>query len=79
MRIVKPPRHYNPPPMFGLRVKLSRTAQVLAYLLRAADERGIERERIAPLLYMADVLSLQYLGRPMTEIEWRRDMLEVAK
>jgi hypothetical protein len=65
------PRHWNPLPMFGLRIRLSRTAQAIAYLLNAAGPAGIERERLPLLLYMADLHAREYLGRPITDLEWR--------
>lgn len=71
-----PPRHYNPPPMFGLRVQLDRTSQAILFLIRhARGVPGIESERLAPLLFMTDVIARQYLGHPLTDIEWTREML----
>jgi hypothetical protein len=71
------PRHYNPPPMFGLRVPLSRTAKVVAALVALAPD-GIEVERLPALLYMTDVIARQYLGRPLTDHEWRRSDLTAS-
>ena len=73
--IDRAPRHYNPMPMFGLRVQLSRTAQALVFIAQRAGESGVDASRVAPLLYMSDVLAREHFGKPITDIEWRRDML----
>lgn len=65
--------------MFGLRLpRLSRTEQAIVALVRAAGSEGIELERLPALLYMADVHARQYLGHPITDIEWQPDMLLVG-
>lgn len=67
-----PPPHYNPRPMFGLRVPtLSKTAAAMIVLLRAAGTRGLSIEQLHALLYMTDVIAWQYLGRPITALVWR--------
>lgn len=52
-------------------VTLSKTAQAMLVLLSQSPD-GMDEQRMANLLYMADVLSRQYLGKPITEIEWHR-------
>lgn len=56
--------------------KLSRTAQAILSLLGGAGEKGIPKEKLAPMLYMADVIAREYLGHPITDIEWTKEMLE---
>lgn len=72
----RPPSHYNPSPMFGERRVPSRTEQAIAYLLERAGGK-LSGKRLALLLYMADVLAREYIGRPITDIRWTRDMLEM--
>lgn len=72
---MRPPRHYNPLPRFGLRVRLSRTAQAILVLLTQAGPEGIRVDQLPALLYMADLHAREYLGRPITDIQWTRGML----
>lgn len=69
----RPPRHYNPVPRFGLRPPpLSRTAQAMLVIIRACGAAGVlaTLDRIQAMLYMADILARQYLGRPITALTW---------
>lgn len=55
---------------------LSRTAMAIAALVGGAGFYGsIPKEKLAPMLYMADVLGREYLGHPITDIEWTPDMI----
>lgn len=73
----RPPRHFNPLPMFGLRVRLSRTAEAIFALIKWSD--GITADRVAPMLCTADVISREYLGRPITDVQWTRQMLSAER
>jgi hypothetical protein len=53
--------------------KVSKTAQVLRFFAQQYGPKGIPRKRLVKLAYMADILALQYLGRPMTELHWIKD------
>jgi hypothetical protein len=57
---------------------MSRTAQAIAALIGGAGEKGIPKERLAPLLYMLDVHAREYLGHPITDIDWTAEKLDVA-
>ena len=47
---------------------LTRTAQVLRYLLQVAP--GVGPHRLAQYVYLADLEARRYLGRPLSELEY---------
>ena len=51
--------------------KLSRNAQVLRYLLEVAP--GVGHTLLAKFAYLADLIARQYLGGPITEMQYRYD------
>lgn len=53
--------------------QVSKTAQVLQYFAQQWGAPGIPRKRLVKLAYMADILSRQYLGRPITELAYIKD------
>jgi hypothetical protein len=53
--------------------QISKTAQVVRFFAQQYGTRGIPRKRLVKLVYMADVLSRQYVGRPLTELEYIKD------
>jgi hypothetical protein len=53
--------------------KISKTAQVLKYFAQQYGRPGIPRTRLGKFAYMADVISRQYLGHPITDFKYRKD------
>ena len=51
--------------------EVSRNAQVLRYLLEVAP--GVGHTLLAKFAYLADLLARQYLGRPITTMEYKFD------
>lgn len=47
---------------------ITRSAQVLRYLLQVAS--GVGRHRLAQYVYLADVEARRYLGRPISDLEY---------
>lgn len=52
---------------------VSKTAQVLGFFVQQYGAPGISRKRLVKLAYMADVLSRQYLGHSITDIDYIKD------
>jgi uncharacterized protein YwgA len=53
--------------------ELTKTAQVLKYFAQQYGRPGIPRTRLGKYSYMADVISRQYLGHPITDLKYRKD------
>lgn len=53
--------------------EVSKTAQVLRLFAQAYGRPGIPRTRLVKLAYVADILTRQYLGHPLTELRWIKD------
>ena len=51
----------------------SKTAQVLKFFAQQYGHPGVPRKRLAKLAYMADVLARQYLGKPITNLDYIKD------
>jgi hypothetical protein len=52
---------------------ISKTAQVFKYFAQQYGWPGILRTRLGKYSYMADVISRQYLGHPITDLLYRKD------
>lgn len=52
---------------------LSKTSQVLCFFAQQYGAQGIPRKRLVKLAYMADVISRECLGRPITELQYIKD------
>jgi uncharacterized protein YwgA len=52
---------------------LSKTAQVFKFFAQQYGHPGLPRKRLAKLTYTSDVLARQYLGRPITDLEYIKD------
>lgn len=56
---------------------LSKTEQVLKYFAQQyklpPSRNGIPRKRLVKMAYMADVLAREYLGRPITDLDYHRN------
>src|SRR5712691_2138022 len=50
---------------------VSRNARLLKYFVQQYP--GIPRKRLVKLVYMADIISRQFLGRPISTFEYRLD------
>src|SRR2546427_146871 len=61
----------SPAPDRDMGATLSRNAQVLKFF--AQQYRSIPRKRLVKLAYMADVIARQYLGRPISSLQYRAD------
>jgi len=48
--------------------RLSHNAQLLKFF--AQQYRGIPRKRLVKLVFMADIIGRQYLGKPLSNIQW---------
>lgn len=48
--------------------RLSHNAQLLKFF--AQQYRGIPRKRLVKLVFMADIIGRQYLGKPLSSIQW---------
>jgi hypothetical protein len=53
--------------------QVSKTAQVARFFAQQYGAPGIPRKRLVKLAYMADVLARQYLGRPITDLQYIKD------
>jgi len=52
-------------------VTLSKNAQLIKFFAQLGP--GIPRTRLVKMAYMADVISRRYLGRPISDLEYRKD------
>lgn len=53
--------------------EVSKTAQVLRLIAQEYGNPGVPRTRLVKLAYVADILTRQYLGYPLTELRWIKD------
>lgn len=54
--------------------KISKTAEVAKYFAQVHQEKptgpGLLRKRLTKLMYESDLLCREYLGRPLTDLDW---------
>lgn len=57
--------------IFAPSTPLSQTAQAIAFLIQqGGGDTALTMERLAAMLYMADVIARQYTGKPITDLTW---------
>jgi len=53
--------------------ELSKNAQLIKFFAQQYGHPGVPRKKLAKLIYMADVLARQFLGKPMSDLVYIKD------